>query len=76
MPLILCSHDENFAWLNRTDDRNTAVKLANPKTAEYQVVRTSLLARSAQRPFGRKQEAQCSRSRFSKSRTLLSKTRA
>ncbi|KAH0541342.1 hypothetical protein FGG08_004180 [Glutinoglossum americanum] len=43
MPLILCSHDENFAWLNRKDDGNTAVKLANPKTAEYQVVRTSLI---------------------------------
>lgn len=43
MPLILCSHDENFAWLNRVDDGTTAVKLANPKTAEYQVVRTSLL---------------------------------
>ncbi|MCJ1244197.1 phenylalanine--tRNA ligase subunit beta [Trapelia coarctata] len=43
MPLILCSHDENFAWLNRKDDGETAVKLANPKTAEYQVVRTSLL---------------------------------
>lgn len=43
MPLTLCSHDENFAWLNRTDDGKTAVKLANPKTAEYQVVRTSLL---------------------------------
>ncbi|KAI1755743.1 phenylalanyl-tRNA synthetase [Xylaria castorea] len=43
MPLILCSHDENFAWLNRQDDGNTAVKLANPKTVEYQVVRTSLL---------------------------------
>ncbi|KAI2639285.1 phenylalanyl-tRNA synthetase [Xylaria nigripes] len=43
MPLILCSHDENFAWLNRHDDGNTAVKLANPKTVEYQVVRTSLL---------------------------------
>ena len=43
MPLILCSHDENFAWLNRKDDGNTAVKLANPKTAEYQVVRTTLL---------------------------------
>jgi phenylalanyl-tRNA synthetase beta chain len=43
MPLILCSHDENFGWLNRADDGNTAVKLANPKTAEYQVVRTSLL---------------------------------
>lgn len=43
MPLILCSHDENFAWLNRTDDGKTAVRLANPKTAEYQIVRTSLL---------------------------------
>ncbi|KAK2074341.1 hypothetical protein P8C59_008555 [Phyllachora maydis] len=43
MPLILCSHDENFAWLNREDDGKTAVKLANPKSAEYQVVRTSLL---------------------------------
>ncbi|KAF7121991.1 hypothetical protein CNMCM5793_009546 [Aspergillus hiratsukae] len=43
MPLILCSHDENFAWLNRKDDGNTAVKLANPKTLEFQVVRTSLL---------------------------------
>ena len=43
MPLILCSHDENFAWLNRKDPGNTAVKLANPKTAEYQIVRTSLL---------------------------------
>ena len=43
MPLILCSHDENFAWLNREDDGKTAVKLANPKTLEYQVVRTTLL---------------------------------
>ncbi|PVH86884.1 phenylalanyl-tRNA synthetase [Cadophora sp. DSE1049] len=43
MPLILCSHDENFGWLNRKDDGTTAVRLANPKTAEYQVVRTSLL---------------------------------
>ncbi|OJJ47646.1 hypothetical protein ASPZODRAFT_165768 [Penicilliopsis zonata CBS 506.65] len=43
LPLILCSHDENFGWLNRKDDGNTAVKLANPKTLEFQVVRTSLL---------------------------------
>ncbi|CDH55733.1 phenylalanyl-trna beta subunit [Lichtheimia corymbifera JMRC:FSU:9682] len=42
-PLILCSHDENFKFLNRVDDNTTAIKLANPKTAEYQVVRTSLL---------------------------------
>ncbi|VUC23327.1 unnamed protein product [Clonostachys rosea] len=43
MPLILCSHDENFSWLNRKDDGKTAIKLANPKTLEYQIVRTSLL---------------------------------
>jgi phenylalanyl-tRNA synthetase beta chain len=43
LPLILCSHDENFAFLNRQDDGTTAVRLANPKTAEYQVVRTTLL---------------------------------
>ena len=43
LTLILCSHDENFGWLNRRDDGTTAVRLANPKTAEYQVVRTSLL---------------------------------
>lgn len=43
LPLILCSHAENFAYLNRVDDGTIAVKLANPKTAEYQVVRTSLL---------------------------------
>ena len=42
LPLILCSHDENYAWLNRDDD-NKAVRLQNPKTAEYQIVRTSLL---------------------------------
>jgi phenylalanyl-tRNA synthetase beta chain len=43
MPLILCSHDENFAWLNRVDDGNTAIRLQNPKSQEYQIVRTSLL---------------------------------
>jgi phenylalanyl-tRNA synthetase beta chain len=43
MPLILCSHEENFEYLNRKDDGKTVVRLANPKTVEYQVVRTSLL---------------------------------
>ncbi|ODQ63563.1 henylalanyl-tRNA synthetase beta chain (phenylalanine--tRNA ligase beta chain) [Nadsonia fulvescens var. elongata DSM 6958] len=43
MPLTLSSHDENFAFLNRKDDNTTVVKLANPKTSEYQVVRTTLL---------------------------------
>jgi len=43
LPLILCSHEENFEWMNRNDDNNTAVKIANPKTLEFQVVRTSLI---------------------------------
>jgi len=38
-----CSHDENFAHLNRADPGSYAVHLANPKSLEYQVVRTSLL---------------------------------
>ncbi|KII95049.1 hypothetical protein PLICRDRAFT_128468, partial [Plicaturopsis crispa FD-325 SS-3] len=43
LPLILCSHEENFEWLNHPDDGKTAVKIANPKTLEFQVVRTSLI---------------------------------
>lgn len=43
LPLTLCSKDEQFTWLNKTDDGKTAVMLENPKTAEYQIVRTSLL---------------------------------
>jgi len=43
LPLILCSHEENFEWLNKVDDNKTAVKIGNPKTLEFQVVRTSLL---------------------------------
>ncbi|KAI5123442.1 hypothetical protein M0805_006147 [Coniferiporia weirii] len=43
LPFILCSHEENFAWLNRVDDDSHVVKIANPKTLEFQVVRTSLL---------------------------------
>jgi len=43
LPLILCSHEENFEFLNHLDDGKTAVKIANPKTLEFQVVRTTLL---------------------------------
>ncbi|KAI8053026.1 hypothetical protein BDF22DRAFT_728864 [Syncephalis plumigaleata] len=43
LPLILCSHDENYAFLNQVDDGSVAIKLANPKTVEYQVVRSLLL---------------------------------
>lgn len=42
MPLILCSRNENYAWLRQKED-GRAVVLANPKTAEYQIVRTSLV---------------------------------
>lgn len=42
LPLTLCSHDENYKFLNQSDD-SKAVQLANPKTQEYQVVRTSLI---------------------------------
>ncbi|KAG6869306.1 hypothetical protein C0993_000059 [Termitomyces sp. T159_Od127] len=43
LPLILCSHEENFEFLNHVDDAKTAVKIANPKSLEFQVVRTTLL---------------------------------
>lgn len=43
LPLTLCSHDENFKFLRMEDDGSEVVKLANPKTLEYQVVRTTLL---------------------------------
>ncbi|TPX54930.1 phenylalanine---tRNA ligase [Powellomyces hirtus] len=42
LSFTLCSHDENFAHLNK-EDQGESVKLSNPKTIEYQVVRTSLL---------------------------------
>ena len=40
---LQCSHEENFEWLNKVDDNTSAVKIGNPKTLEFQVVRTSLL---------------------------------
>ncbi|KAF9076757.1 phenylalanyl-tRNA synthetase subunit beta [Rhodocollybia butyracea] len=43
LPLTLCSHEENFAFLNHEDDNQTAVKIANPKSLEFQVVRTTLI---------------------------------
>ncbi|KAJ7638967.1 phenylalanyl-tRNA synthetase subunit beta [Roridomyces roridus] len=43
LPLILCSHEENFEWLNHEDDGKTVIKIANPKTLEFQVVRTTLV---------------------------------
>ncbi|SCU79112.1 LAME_0A07272g1_1 [Lachancea meyersii CBS 8951] len=43
LPLTLCSHDENYKFLRVEDDGTQAVRLANPKTSEFQVVRTTLL---------------------------------
>ncbi|THH10082.1 hypothetical protein EW145_g1580 [Phellinidium pouzarii] len=43
LPFILCSHKENFDWLRRVDDGSHAVTISNPKTTEFEVVRTSLL---------------------------------
>ncbi|CAI0552935.1 unnamed protein product [Linum tenue] len=40
---ILCSYQENFAMLNRTDDKSTAVIIANPRSADFEVVRTTLM---------------------------------
>jgi phenylalanyl-tRNA synthetase beta chain len=42
LTLSLCSREENFAHINRTDD-GSAVVIANPKTSEFQVGRTNLL---------------------------------
>jgi phenylalanyl-tRNA synthetase beta chain len=40
---ILGSHHENFAMVNREDDGKTAVIVGNPRTSEFEVVRSSLL---------------------------------
>lgn len=39
---ILCSYKENFAMLNRNDD-GSAVIIANPRSSDFEVVRTSLM---------------------------------
>ena len=43
LTFALCSHDEAFKYLRREDDGKQAVVIANPKTIEFQVCRTSLL---------------------------------
>ncbi|XP_071925212.1 phenylalanine--tRNA ligase beta subunit, cytoplasmic-like isoform X3 [Coffea arabica] len=40
---ILCSYKENFTMLNRKDDKATAVINGNPRSADFEVVRTSLM---------------------------------
>ncbi|XP_071737837.1 phenylalanine--tRNA ligase beta subunit, cytoplasmic [Rutidosis leptorrhynchoides] len=41
---ILCSYKENFTMLNRKDDKSTAVTIGNPRSADFEVVRSSLMA--------------------------------
>lgn len=40
---ILCSYNENFSMLNRKDDLKTAVIIANPRSSDFEAVRTSLM---------------------------------
>ncbi|ERN15392.1 phenylalanine--tRNA ligase beta subunit, cytoplasmic [Amborella trichopoda] len=40
---ILCSHKENFLMLNRKDDSKMAVVIGNPRSSDFEVVRTSLM---------------------------------
>ncbi|GAB4860935.1 hypothetical protein Ancab_036096 [Ancistrocladus abbreviatus] len=40
---ILCSYKENFEMLNRKDDKSTAVIIGNPRSSDFEVVRTSLM---------------------------------
>ncbi|OMO95854.1 Phenylalanyl-tRNA synthetase, class IIc, beta subunit, archae/euk cytosolic [Corchorus capsularis] len=40
---ILCSKKEIFEMLNRRDDKSSAVIIANPRSSDFEVVRTSLM---------------------------------
>ncbi|EOY21413.1 hypothetical protein QUC31_007298 [Theobroma cacao] len=40
---ILCSKKENFEMLNRKDDKSTAAIIGNPRSSDFEVVRTSLM---------------------------------
>uniref|UniRef100_A0A7N0URX8 phenylalanine--tRNA ligase n=1 Tax=Kalanchoe fedtschenkoi TaxID=63787 RepID=A0A7N0URX8_KALFE len=43
LTFILGSRKENFSMLNREDDQSTAVKIDNPRSADVEIVRTSLI---------------------------------
>ena len=43
LTFALCSHDEAFRYMRREDDGQSAAVIGNPKTAEFQLCRTSLL---------------------------------
>ncbi|KAF9624781.1 hypothetical protein IFM89_013862 [Coptis chinensis] len=40
---ILCSYKEIFPMLNRKDDKSTAVLIGNPRSADFEVTRTTLM---------------------------------
>ncbi|KAM7269278.1 hypothetical protein ACFE04_024775 [Oxalis oulophora] len=42
LAFTLCSYKENFAMLNRKDN-NSAVIIGNPRSADFEVIRTSLM---------------------------------
>ena len=41
LTFALCSHDETFGYMRRPDDGKSAAVIANPKTAEFQICRTT-----------------------------------
>ncbi|CAJ1975858.1 unnamed protein product [Sphenostylis stenocarpa] len=43
LTFILCSKKENFAMLNRKDDKSKAVVIGNPRSSDFEAVRTSLM---------------------------------
>ncbi|XP_021856153.2 phenylalanine--tRNA ligase beta subunit, cytoplasmic-like [Spinacia oleracea] len=44
LAFILCSYKENFTMLNRKDDKSTAVIIANPRSSDFEMARSSLMA--------------------------------
>ncbi|KAL5544838.1 hypothetical protein UlMin_008622 [Ulmus minor] len=43
LTFILCSLRENFELLNRKDDKSTAVVVGNPRSSDFEAVRTRLM---------------------------------
>lgn len=43
LTMSLLSIKENYEFLNKKFDENEAIQIANPKTIEFEVVRTSLI---------------------------------
>ncbi|AES99190.1 phenylalanine--tRNA ligase beta subunit, cytoplasmic [Medicago truncatula] len=43
LTFILCSKKENFSMLNRKDDKSKAVIIGNPRSSDFEAVRTSLM---------------------------------